>query len=406
MILDCILYSELKAKEFIDSHQALITRGLGRCYGDSSLSEVILSSLNYNHFLDFDKESGVLRCEAGISLAEILEAFVKRGFFLPVTPGTKFVTVGGAIASDVHGKNHHKEKSFGSHVIEIKLMLSDGSIVTCSKEKNSDLFFATIGGMGLTGIILEAIFKLKKIESSYIKQETIKAYNLEEIMEYFEQSQDYTYSVAWIDCLSSGKNLGRSILMRGEHALEYELATTNTFSLKQKRKLNVPIDLPEFLLNPYSVRAFNELYFSKAKKGLSKSIIDYDTFFYPLDSIHNWNRIYGPKGFLQYQFVLPKQSSKEGLQVILTKIAQSNQGSFLAVLKLFGKQDSLISFPMEGYTLALDFPISKNVFELLDYLDAIVLDYQGRFYFTKDISYWSKKRHSKSAIKAIRKRRL
>ncbi len=243
--------------------------------------------------------------------------------------------------------------------------------------------------MGLTGIILEATFKLKKIESAYIKQETIKAYNLDEIMEYFEQSQNYTYSVSWIDCLAKGEHLGRSILMRGEHALKEELLDVRLIKqplvLEEKRKLNVPIDLPNFLLNPLSVKAFNAFYFSKASKDLFKSIVDYDTFFYPLDSIHNWNRIYGKRGFTQYQFVLPKESSKEGLKVILNKIAQSNQGSFLAVLKLFGKQDSLISFPMEGYTLALDFPISQEVFKLLDYLDSIVLDYNGRFYFTKDV---------------------
>ncbi|MEM3846301.1 MAG: FAD-binding oxidoreductase, partial [Candidatus Parvarchaeota archaeon] len=353
--------SEVSAKDYLADKDEIITRGLGRCYGDSSLSKNILSSLRYNHFLTFDQNLGIIRCEAGASLADILESFVKRGWFLPVTPGTKFITVGGAIASDVHGKNHHKEKSFGFHVLSFKLLLADGSVVECSKDQNSDLFYATIGGMGLTGIILEAAFKLKRIESAYIRQETLKAYNLDEIMEYFEQSQDYTYSVAWIDCLAKNEHIGRSILMRGEHALEFELPQNTPLLLKEKRKLNIPIDLPSFLLNPISVKAFNELYFSKAPKYLSKSIVDYDTFFYPLDSIHNWNRIYGKRGFTQYQFVLPKESSQEGLKAILKKIAQSNQGSFLAVLKLFGKQESLISFPMEGYTLALDFPLSKNV---------------------------------------------
>ncbi len=380
---------ENTAKESLKTYQPIIARGFGRCYGDSSLSNNIISTLKYNHFLSFDEKEGIVTCEAGVSLAEVLDAFVKKGWFLPVTPGTKFVSVGGAIASDVHGKNHHKEKSFGSHVKSIKLMLADRSVVDCSPNQNSDLFYATIGGMGLTGVILEATFKLKKMESAYIKQETIKAYNLDEIMEYFEQSQNYTYSVSWIDCLAKGEHLGRSILMRGEHALKEELLDARLIKqplvLEEKRKLNVPIDLPNFLLNPLSVKAFNAFYFSKASKDLFKSIVDYDTFFYPLDSIHNWNRIYGKRGFTQYQFVLPKESSKEGLKVILNKIAQSNQGSFLAVLKLFGKQDSLISFPMEGYTLALDFPISQEVFKLLDYLDSIVLDYNGRFYFTKDV---------------------
>lgn len=375
--------NELKA--LVSNSDKLVARGLGRCYGDSALSPTIISTLRYNRILAFDEQAGIITCESGVSLGEILEAFVPKGWFLPVTPGTKFVTVGGAIASDVHGKNHHVEGSFSNHILSMDVLLSDGSIITCSKTHNSDLFWATCGGMGLTGIILQAAFSLKKIETAYIKQKTIKARNLDEVMAAFEASMHYTYSVAWIDCLASGASQGRSILMLGEHATINELKSgTSPLQLPKRKKLAVPLDFPSFALNTFSVKAFNFLFYHKAPAKPMESIIDYDTYFYPLDSIHHWNRIYGKRGFTQYQFVLPKESSKAALKEILNKISQSGQGSFLAVLKLFGKQDNLISFPKEGYTLALDFAINHKVFPLLDALDEIVLANGGRIYLTKD----------------------
>ena len=297
--------------------------------------------------------------------------------------------LGGAIASDVHGKNHHKDGSFSDHLISMDVMTSDGKAVTCSKTVNADLFKATCGGMGLTGIILNASFKLKRIETAYIKQTTIKAINIDETMDLFEKHGNFTYSVAWIDCLSKKENLGRSILMLGEHADSGDIkdlkVSKNALALKKKTALNIPVKFPNSILNSATARCFNFLYYHKHPDGIHESIVDYDSFFYPLDSIRNWNRIYGSRGFTQYQFVLPYDMSKEGLKKILTIISNSGRGSFLAVLKLFGKKnDNLLSFPMEGYTLALDFPITPGLFPFLDSLDKIVLDYGGRLYLSKD----------------------
>lgn len=381
------LSDEFRMGEKIGGLSPAIARGLGRSYGDSSLGENIIATVGYNRFISFNEETGVLKCEAGVSFADILEVFVPKGWFLPVTPGTKYITVGGAIASDVHGKNHHKEGSFGDWVREMKILVASGEVLLCSPTQFEDLFFATIGGMGLTGLVLEAEFTLKRIETSFISQETLPADNLEKVMGFFTDSKKSTYSVAWIDCLAKGKNLGKSILFLGEHA---PLSTIESTVFKDdplwylgKGKLGVPFDLPSGSLNSLTVKAFNGLYYSMSKlKG--NGIVHLDPFFYPLDSVNNWNRIYGKKGFLQYQFVLPLDKSFDGMTEVLQAIAKEGRGSFLAVLKLFGRQDSLISFPMEGYTLALDFPIMPGLMKFLTKLDEIVLKYEGRFYFTKD----------------------
>jgi len=370
--------SETELRERLGVH-GVIAQGLLRSYGDSALSEHAITSLRFNRFLSFDPATGLLSCESGVSLSDMLDVFVPRGWFLPVTPGTKFVTLGGAIASDVHGKNHHRSGSFCSHIESMDVMFPSGQVQTCSPSENPELFRATCGGMGLTGVILRATLRLVPIESAYIDQETIRARDLSHIMELFESSTGWTYSVAWIDCLTSGKSLGRSIMMRGEHA------SGGSLTLPGRRKLNVPINFPGFVLNSLSIRAFNMLYYAKAPSQASKGVVDYDSFFYPLDSVNNWNRIYGARGFTQYQFVLPLNASKEGMEKILKRITASGMGSFLAVLKLFGPQEGLMSFPMEGYTLALDFPIRRGLFELLDELDRMVVDYGGRLYLTKDV---------------------
>lgn len=376
-------------RSLVKTGDSLIARGNGRCYGDSSLGPNIFSTLKLNRFLSFDAETHILECESGVMLADILEVFVPRGFFLPVTPGTKFITVGGAIAADVHGKNHHSEGSFSEHVLSFQLMTADGGIVSCSKDENADLFRQTCGGMGLTGIILNAAFKLKPIETSYIRQITHKASNLDEVMELFEQASYSTYSVAWIDCLARGKNLGRSILILGEHSVYDELPVKfqkNALAMKVGNSLNVPFNFPAFSLNSTSVKAFNFAYYNKQFAQSSEDFVHYESFFYPLDGIHNWNRIYGKKGFVQYQFVLPSQNSYDGLTKILQRIEKSGQGSFLAVLKLFGKPNpnAMMSFPMEGYTLALDFKVNPKVFRLLDELDEVVGENGGRVYLAKD----------------------
>lgn len=376
-------------RELVQHSDDVIVRGNGRCYGDSSLAPKVISSLRYNKFIAFDQEQGLLKCQAGVLLSEILDVIVPQGWFLPVTPGTKLITVGGAIASNVHGKSQHKAGNFSDHLLDLELMLSDGSLVTCSPTENADLFWMTCGGMGLTGVIVTATLRLIPVETAYIRQESIKARNLYELMDLYEQSEDWTYSLAWIDCLSIGDSLGRGYLMRGEHATVSELATEaqrrEPLNLKLAPKLIVPVTFPNFALNTLTVKIFNEAIYRIQPAGVTKSIVSYDKFFYPLDSILNWNRIYGKRGFTQYQFILPKAVSREGLQQIIAKIANSGQGSFLAVLKLYQDQQGYLPFAIEGYSLALDFPITPGLFPLLDELDQLVLAYGGRLYLTKDV---------------------
>lgn len=378
-----------KIIDFVKNHNEIIARGNGRCYGDSALSENIFSTKRINKFISFDRLNGVIECESGVLLSQVLEVIVPQGYFLFVTPGTKFVTVGGAIASDVHGKNHHAEGCFSEYVLEFSLLNERGEVLKCSRDENQEKFWATIGGMGLTGIILSAKFKLKNIETSYIYQETIKADNLDEIFRLFEESESWTYNVAWIDCLQKDKNLGRSILMRGEHAFKHQISQKqqqNPLELKKGINPSVPFYFPGFVLNNLTVKLFNLLYFNKQRKKTVKNFVHYESFFYPLDIVNDWNKIYGKKGFIQYQMVIPKEKGKEGMKKILETIAKSGNGSFLAVLKLFGKNnpEAYNSFPQEGYTLALDFKVNSKLKKLVAQLDSIVEEYGGRIYLTKD----------------------
>lgn len=363
----------------MDKVPSLIARGCGRSYGDSSLAASVLETPGLDHFLAFDQTTGLLTCEAGVSLQTILQALVPKGWFLPVTPGTRFVTVGGAIASDVHGKNHHLDGSFCDHVIEMELLLGNGERVVTSPINEPELFHATCGGMGLTGVILKATFRMKPIRASAICETTIKACNLDSVLAAFEENAKSTYSVAWIDCLARGRALGRSLLMLGEHAESGPLVVQ---SAKQR---SIPFDMPAKLLNRGTVQLFNALYYGKVRQRPHTRQIPFEPYFYPLDALAHWNRLYGKPGFVQYQFVLPKEAGTRGLRTMLERIASSGRGSFLAVLKTFGKgNQNYLSFPMEGYTLALDFKAEPEVFELLADLDRHVLDNGGRIYLTKD----------------------
>lgn len=367
-------------KKTINNHNGLIPHGHGRSYGDSALSNNIIQVKPHNYFLNFDAPSGTLHVQAGVLLSEILDAFVPRGWFLKITPGTKLITIGGAIASDVHGKNHHIAGCFSESVEAFQLMLPNGEIVECSQQKNSELFRATCGGMGLTGVILNARIQLKKINSKYIDQTTIKTNNLKETFEAFEKHQDKPYSVAWIDCLAKKSQIGKCLLMVGDFCDDGQL------DYQTGKKITIPFNFPLLALNRVTIKAFNWLYYAKVRKKISQQKVDIDAFFYPLDSIGHWNRIYGKNGFTQYQFILPKKTSIDGLEEILKEISNSGKGSFLAVLKLYGPaNDNYLSFPLEGYSLALDFKIEKGLFELLDKLDKIVLKHQGRLYLAKDV---------------------
>jgi FAD/FMN-containing dehydrogenase len=379
----------LEFQEAVLSHSEIIARGNGRCYGDACLQNTIISTSKWNKFLDFDRENGIIEVESGVRLDEVLETSIPAGFFIAVTPGTKFITVGGAISSDIHGKNHHIDGCFSDHLIHFDLMIETGDVIRCSRNENVNLFWSTIGGMGLTGIILSARFMLKKIETAYIRNEAIQAKNLDEIFDLFESSESWTYNVAWLDCLQKGDNLGKSIMLRGEHATFNELPEKlkkNPLQVKKKLNLNIPFFFPNFALNTLSIKIFNWLYFNKQGKKHLKNYVDYETFFYPLDAVHNWNRIYGKNGFIQYQFVIPKEHGKEGMRKILEKIASSGNGSFLVVLKLFGDNNlqAYNSFPMKGYTLALDFKVNDKLEKLIKQLDEVVMQYGGRIYRTKD----------------------
>ena len=371
----------------IAAHDHLIARGNGRSYGDSALNPAAtLSLLPSNRFMDFDPQTGLLTCEAGVLLSDILSMFVPRGWFIPVTPGTRFVTIGGMIAADVHGKNHHHAGSFSQHVVQLNLMGADGEINPCSPTQNAERFWATCGGMGLTGVIASAVIRLVPIATAYIRQTTKRTNNLAETMQAFSDAHASTYSVAWIDCLAGGDALGRAVLYLGEHAAPADLPAekrANPFSIAPKNTHRIPFYLPEFLLNRWSACAFNHLYYRGAKTG--DALVDYETFFYPLDAVREWNRLYGRAGFVQYQCVLPLDASAKGIAALLERIRGSGLGAFLAVLKLLGDEGrGLLSFPMRGYTLALDFPATAPVFALLNALDAIVAEHGGRIYLAKD----------------------
>jgi len=367
----------------------VIARGQGRSYGDASLNEdgrVILTE-RIDRMLDLDVKQGILRAEAGVTLAEILPVIVKQGWFLPVTPGTKFVSLGGCMAADVHGKNHHHEGSFADHVLGIELILADGSQKSCSAAENADIFWATVGGMGLTGIIGEVTLKLTPIQTSQMMVSHHAARNLEHLFQLLQDpALDDRYSVAWIDCLANGDHLGRGIAMFGHHASTAEFAGKNPLSAKAKRIRSLPFDFPSWALNPLSISAFNKLYYNKESRKHSPFLSDYDTYFYPLDSIGQWNRLYGKRGFVQYQCVIPDKTALVGMTALLGTLSESRRASFLAVLKRFGAQGKgMLSFPLAGYTLALDLPIrDKGLFSLLDKLDNIVLKYGGRVYLAKD----------------------
>ncbi|MBX6396599.1 MAG: FAD-binding oxidoreductase, partial [Alicyclobacillaceae bacterium] len=362
-----------------------LARGLGRAYGDAALNEGagVLLQTRRNRFLDFDPGSGILRCEAGVSLAEILEVFVPRGYFLPVTPGTKFVTVGGAIASDVHGKNHHQDGSFSNFVVDLDLLTAGGEVITCSRTEKEDIFWATVGGMGLTGVILRASLRLLPVTSSYIRVDYVKARNIDEAFERFDADDDrYQYSVAWIDCLATGRSLGRSVLMRGNHVPAEDLPPSlrsRPLEVRKKMNVTVPFDFPSVTLNYLSIRAFNALYY-RLSKGSPGVLVHYDPFFYPLDAVLDWNRLYGKRGFVQYQVVFPFETSREGLIALLERLARDRRSSFLAVLKRFGAEgQGLLSFPRPGYTLALDIPIRDDgLFAFLREMDEWVAEKGGR----------------------------
>ena len=370
-------------KEVLNRNKNIIPFGNGRSYGDSALSDNMIHYNNPDASIDIDEKTGVAMVSAATQIGSLIDHILPLGWFPPVVPGTKFVTIGGAIAADIHGKNHHVDGCFSQYIISFELMLPNGDVIQCSRIDNAELFRATCGGMGLTGVILNARIKMLRVQSRFIEQISYRAQNIDELFAHFSNYDSQRYSVAWIDCTAKGMGMGRGVLITGEFLNN---GTLSNYSATSSPRLNIPFFLPSWLINPFTLKIFNTLYYHLLGYNEQKKIVvELDKFFFPLDKLHNWNKLYGKNGFLQYQFVLPLKNSKKGIKQILHKITSSGQGSPLAVLKLFGpKNDNYLSFPTEGYTLALDFKNQPSIFPLLDELDRIVLDLKGKIYLAKD----------------------
>jgi FAD/FMN-containing dehydrogenase len=367
----------------VPSQASVLPYGNGRSYGDSCLNvgAALIPTRSLDRFIAMDVERGIVTCEAGVLFDEIFRIIMPAGWFVPVTPGTRFVTLGGAIANDVHGKNHHRAGTIGRHIVRFELLRSDGQRLICSPTENAEWFRATIGGLGLTGVITWAQLQLRPVAGPRMSVETIRFANLDEFLQLQSESdRDFEYTVAWVDCLGTGSQLGRGWLERANHS-----AAPTSVQHAQSRGFNVPFAPPFSLVNAASLRVFNTLYYHRPRARHSDQW--FESFFYPLDSIGNWNRLYGPRGLYQYQCVIPDGTARDGTAALLDAIARSGQGSFLAVLKAFGDLESpgMLSFPRKGMTLALDFPNRGQKLErLFTELDAIVGTAGGRLYPAKD----------------------
>jgi FAD/FMN-containing dehydrogenase len=355
--------------------------GNGRSYGDVCLNPGggLWLTTSLDHFVSFDECTGILTCEAGVLLRDIQRLMLPRGWMLSVTPGTQLATVGGAIANDVHGKNHHRVGSFGDHVAEIHLIRTDGETIVCGPNLKPDWFAATVGGLGLTGVILDVRLQLRRVAGPWLGTETLPYQNLDEFFALADGSEEgWEHTVSWIDCISSG---GRGIFMRGNHVERSGEAS------RAGKRLSVPFVPPIPLINRLSLRPFNAAYYHMQSAKAGRGIAHYEKFFYPLDNILNWNRIYGPQGFYQYQSVVPRDVGEDAVKAMLGQIAKSGDGSFLAVLKTFGNRQpvGMLSFPKPGVTLALDFPNKgERTLKLFERLDVIVREAGGRIYAAKD----------------------
>ena len=368
----------------LESSRALIARGLGRSYGDAaqvSGGTVLVSDISDVGPVD---DEGVLEIGAGASIDQLLTQCIPQGWFLPVTPGTRQVTIGGAIAADVHGKNHHLDGSFARHVLEMRIVTPSGP-ATISPDLDGELFWATMGGMGLTGVVSSVTLKLLKIETDKVLVDTQRFSNLDEVMsEMTSGDENFRYSVAWVDCMTRGANMGRAVLTRGDHARANDVSPASLRAPAPAR-LTVPFDAPSGLLNRFTVQAFNEAWFRSSPRRQLAKPESISSFFHPLDGIRNWNRLYGRRGFVQYQFCVPEESS-DTVRHAIEHLSSSGVASFLAVLKRFGPANpGPLSFPLPGWTLALDLPVGPaSLPQLLDDLDEMIVSAGGRIYLAKD----------------------
>ena len=392
---ECVVYRPEREAELAEivaraPTQSVVSRGMGRSYGDASLnagSGVMLHE-RFDRFLDFDEETATVSCEANVTFSEIVDVLLPRGFFLPITPGTKHISVGGAIAADVHGKNHHRDGTVSSQLVDFRLLTGDGRVLTCSRDENPDIFWATLGGMGLTGAILQARLRLRRVETAWVRQQVLRCADLDQALErMLGEDAEFEYAVGWIDCLARGRSLGRSVLMRANPASLADLPAerrSDPHRISPPLPLTVPFELPGLAINSLNMRIFNQgFWLAHPQRDV---LTNFQSYFYPLDQVRHWNRIYGRRGVLQYQLVLPLETCRSGLVQVLERVAKSGRASFLAVLKSTGPaNESPLSFPIEGASLALDFPNrGPDVLELLADLDRILLAHGGRIYLAKD----------------------
>ena len=381
---------ELAAAVVEATGRGVIARGLGRSYGDPAQNGggLVLDMTARSRVLSVDAASGRVVVEAGASLDQLLQQLLPMGLMVPVSPGTRQVTVGGAVAADIHGKNHHVAGSFCDHVESLDLLTADGVVRHVTRDTDPDLFWATAGGMGLTGVVLRVALRMAHVETAYYVVDTERARDLDELMQRLEEDDHrYTHSVAWIDCLAGGGALGRSVITRGCSARLEELPRRlqrAPLEFRPKAGLPVPDVFPPGLLNTLTVRAFNEMWFRKAPRRRRRDVQSLGQFFHPLDMVRDWNRVYGPRGFLQYQFVVPF-GAEPALRAVVQRLSDAGAASFLAVLKRFGNGNpGPLSFPAAGWTLALDIPVGAGLGALLDELDTVVLDAGGRLYLAKE----------------------
>ena len=370
-----------EAAEYVLRAPSLIARGNGKCYGDAALGERVLSTLQLNRILHFDPEEGVVACEAGVLLRDLIPLIVPAGWFFHVTPGIKLITVGGAIASDVHGKNHPLKGCFSEWLESFDLLQADGQVATCSKTERPDLFWQTCGGMGWTGVILRARFRLAPLRSVWMEQTTVRVGGLDALFDAFTEYAAQEYAAAWVDCLAGGARQGRGVAYFARHQ---ESESSAPLQYPEKKPVNVPFFAPSWLLNPWTIGVHNALLFARGRAGTAP--VSLDRYFYPLDAIRNWNRLYGRRGFIQYQFCLPEAESRVGIQRVLDCIRQHGEPPFLSVLKRHGarRPEAVHSFPDKGFSLALDFPMSDRVFDLVRALDRLVWAHGGKIYLAKD----------------------
>lgn len=373
--------SEHEIRSILTGQSSLIARGNGRAYGDAALNpEATLAMRRFDRILTFDEREGRIVCEGGALLSDVVAHVARRGWLPPVLPGTAHVSIGGMIAADVHGKNHPQAGSFAGHVGWLDLMVSDGTILRCSPAERHELFEATLGGMGLTGIVLRAAFKLMRIESAWMLERTIRCETLEETFAAFEANRHVSYAVAWIDCLS-GRQPGRSLLRFGEHAPLGQTSAQRA-GIRLTGRLQAPWGLGTFFLNRSAVSAVNNWYFSRAKA--ETRLVPFEKFFFPLDRLSNWNQLYGRRGLVQYQFAVPSNAARHVIGATLDQSAKAGLSPFLAVLKRFGAGRRMLSFPIPGYTLALDFPVTEGTVSMLSGWDRMVAEAGGRIYLAKD----------------------